>query len=164
MLRYIFILFTLIPSLVHAADNAGAIKHFEDYLASCDTNGICCVWFLDDNPNVGMVMTFDVRGETVFTARDVYDWAIQSSETRRLTHSQTLSLTTIAEQMPPSDKTVEFDRAVSVSIRREGKVEIFHYDRRHAPAVIQRLYDIGGGYFYDGKTPNTALEPTPTAP
>jgi hypothetical protein len=167
MLRHLFILLAVVPSFVRAADtdatkhlfeyladcgtNRDATKHFEDYLARCGTNKICCVWFLHDNPKVGMVMLFDIQDETVFTTRDVPNWALQNSDLRRLTHSQVLSLQKIAGQMPPSDKTVGFSRAVSVSMRREGKVEIFHYDRRHAPAVIQRLYDIGGGYFDDGK-------------
>src|SRR5438874_8081771 len=153
MLRYISILLALVPLLVRAADDADATKHFQEYLAQCGTNEVRCVWFLHDKPNVGMVMTLNLQDYTVFTAREVYNWAVQSSETRTLTHPQVLNLQKIVEQMPPSDKTVEFSRAVSVSIRRAGKVEIFRYDRQHAPALLQRLYDIGGGYFYDGKDP-----------
>jgi hypothetical protein len=150
MLRYISILLVLIPSLVQAADDSGATKSFEGYLANCVTNEIRCIWFLDDKPNVGMMMTLSLRDYTVFTAREVYNWATQAVETRKLTHPQVLSLQKIVEQLPASDGKVEFRRAVSVSIRRGGKVEVFHYDRQHAPAIIQRLYDIGGGYFYPG--------------
>ncbi len=153
MLRYLFILLVLNPFFIRAADDGGAAKFFGDYLAGCGTNEIRCIWFL--GPNVGMVMIFNIQDYTVFTAREVYNWAEQTSETRKLSHSQILSLREIAEQMPPSDNTAEFSEAVSVSIRREGRVQVFRYDRHHAPMVIQRLYDIGGGYFYDGNaTPN----------
>lgn len=132
-----------------ASHHGDATKYFQGYLSACGTNEIRCVWFLDDQPNVGMVMTLNLRNSSVFTVRDVYNWAMQNSETRTLTDSQVLSLRNIIAQMPASDEQVEFNRSVSVSLRRSDEVEIFHYDRRHAPDVIQRLYDIGGGYFYD---------------
>jgi hypothetical protein len=150
MLRYISIFLVLIPSLVRAADDSDAAKYFEDYLANCGTNEIRCIWFLDDRPNVGMVMTLSLLDHKVYTAREVYNWATQNSGTHKLTHPQVVSLQKIVGQLPASDEKVEFKRAVSVSIRRGGKVEVFHYDRQHAPAVIQRLYDIGGGDCYDG--------------
>jgi hypothetical protein len=62
-----------------------------------------------------------------------------------------LSLQKISAELPPSDLTVKFGKAVFVSVWRNGKVEVFHYNRQHPPAVIRRIYDIGGGYFYDGK-------------
>jgi hypothetical protein len=154
MLRYIFMCVALIPSLIRAADDNEAVAataYFKDYLASCGTNEIRCVWFLRDDTKIGMLMTLNLQGGTVFTEREVYNWAEQSSETRSLTHSQVLSLQDIIGQMPSSNKRIEFSGAVSVSLWRKGKVEIFHYDRHHAPPVIRRLYDIGGGYFYDGK-------------
>jgi hypothetical protein len=141
----------LVPQLVPAADHADAIKHFQEHLAQCGTNEIRCVWFSQDKPNVGMVMTLDLQHESVFTVREVYNWALQCFETHNLTHPQVLSLQKISGELPPSDPAAEFGKTVSVSLRRGGKVEVFHYSRQHAPSVIQRIYDIGGGYFYDGK-------------
>ena len=151
MLRYIFILLALVPLLSRAADDDDATKHFQEYLGQCGTNEIRCVWFLHEKPNEGMVMTLNLQHETVYTTREVYNWASQNSETRKLTHAQVLTLEKISSELPPSDPTVEFAKSVSVSIRRNGKVEVFRYDRRHAPTVIRRIHDIGGGYFYDGK-------------
>jgi hypothetical protein len=151
MIRYIFVLMALVPQLLRAADDVDGTKHFQEYLAQCGTNEIRCVWFLQDKPNVGMVMTLNLQQESVYTVREVYNWALQNSETRKLTHPQVLSLQKISGELPPSDSTAEFARAVSVSVRRGGKVDVFRYNRQHAPAVIQRIYDIGGGYFYDGK-------------
>ena len=150
MLRYIFLVLALIPSLVRATEDSAAAKFFEDYLANCGTNEIRCIWFLS-YPRTGMVMTLNLRDYTAFEAREVYNWATQVSETHTLTHSQVLSLQKIAEQLPLSEQNIEFRRTVSVSVWQGGKVEIFHYDRQRAPAVIQRLYDIGGGYFSDAK-------------
>jgi hypothetical protein len=150
MLRSIYILLVTIPLLVRATEDNVA-KFFQDYLAKCGTNEIRCLWFLQDNSKTGMMMTLNLQNYTAFTAREVYNWATQASETHTLTHPQVLSLKEISERMPPSDQDLEFRRTVSVSIRSEGKVQVFHYDRQHAPAVIQRIYDIGGGYFYGGK-------------
>ncbi|MBI3852365.1 MAG: hypothetical protein HY298_19080 [Verrucomicrobia bacterium] len=132
-------------------DDAKATKHFQEYLAKCGTNEIRCVWFLNEKPNVAMVMTLNLQAYSVYTVREVYNWALQSEETRKLSHSQVLSLQKISGELPPSDKTVEFGKAVSVSIRKGDKVEVFKYDRKRAPTVIQRIYDIGGGYFYNSK-------------
>jgi hypothetical protein len=87
----------------------------------------------------------------VFTARDVYDWAEQSSEIRQLSHSQILNLEKIIGNLSTSDKNAEFNQSVFVSLRNGSQVKIFQYNRQHAPAIIQRIYDVGGGYFEGGK-------------
>ena len=147
---YLLILLTVAAPSLYAADDTNAIKYFEAFLTGCRTNEIRCLWFLQDQPKVGMVMTLSLPMGTVFTAREVYHWATQASDNRKLTQPQVVSLQEIMEHMPPSESTVRFSEAISVSIRRSGNVEIYHYHRIHPPPVIQRLYDIGGGYFYGG--------------
>ena len=150
--RHVFIIVSLIPTLLRAGDENGqSMAFFKSYLANCAANEIRCIWFLNNEPKVGMVMTIRIRDYSVFTAREVYNWAMQTSETHSLTHPQVLSLQRIVEQLPPSNEKVEFRRAVSVSVRRAEKVKIVHYDRRRVPAVIQRLYDLGGGYFCEAR-------------
>ena len=97
-----------------------------------------------------MVMTLNLQAETTFTVREVFNWAYQSSQTHPLTHAQVISLRDLTGRLPGSDLKIEFSHAVSVAISRNGKAEIYHYDRQHPPAEIQRLYDLGGGYFYQG--------------
>lgn len=143
---------TIQPSNAVAALNLGedAKLFFKDYLAKCGTNEIRCLWFLQDNPTIGMEMTVHLNEESVYTAREVYNWARQASDLRKLSHPQKLNLEKAIQDLPASDKNSEFNKSVSVSIRKGEKVEVFQYDRRHAPSVIQRIYDLGGGYFYDG--------------
>jgi photosystem II stability/assembly factor-like uncharacterized protein len=147
-LRCAFIALAFFLFFVSAADDGRAVTYFEDYLANCGTNEVRCIWF--SGTNVGMLMIFKLRDYIVLSARFVYNHAVQTYETRKLSDAQILSLRKIAQQMPPSDKAVESSQAVSVSIWREGGVDVFHYDRQHAPTVIQRLYDIGGGYYSAG--------------
>ena len=147
ILRCACIALAFFPLFISAADIGGAVKYFEDYLANCGANEIRCIWFSGTNVNVGMLMSFDLRDHSVFTARFVYNNSVQTSETRKISEAQILSLRKIAQQMPPSERAVEPSQTVSVSIWREGGVDVFHYDRHHAPTVIERLYDIGGGYF-----------------
>jgi hypothetical protein len=129
----------------------GAEGYFKDYLGKCDTNEIRCLWFLQDNPKIGMVMTINLNQESVSTARDVYNWAVQSLAIRQLSHSQILNLEKIISSLPASDKNTEFNQSVFVSLRNGNQVKIFQYNRQYAPAIIQRIYDIGGGYFEGGK-------------
>jgi hypothetical protein len=124
----------------------GAKAYFKYYLAQCSTNEIICLWFLQDNPKVGMVMGIDLKEESVTTVRDVFKWAFQNFETRKLSHSQILNLKKIISSLPASDKNADFNKSVFVSLRNGSKVEVFQYDRQHAPGIVRRMYDIGGGY------------------
>lgn len=126
--------------------DVSARQYFESYLNQCGTNEIRCLWFLDNNPRIGMVMTIDLGRQTVFTVRDVYNWAHQAAETRTLSHSQVLILKQIINDLPPSDTNSDFDKSLFVSKRNGDKTEVFRYDRGHAPPDVRRIYDIGGGY------------------
>jgi len=80
--------------------NAAAKQHFKDYLAKCDTNEIRCVWFLQNDPRIGMAMTIHLDQETVFIVRDVYGHALQGGDgDRRLAHSQVLTLKKNSQQL-----------------------------------------------------------------
>jgi hypothetical protein len=129
----------------------GAKEYFKDYLAKCDTNEIRCLWFLQGNPGIGMVMTINLNKESVFTAREVYNWAEQGSEIRQLSHAQKLNLKKIIGDLPASDKNAEFDKSVFISLRNGSQAKIFQYNRQYVPVIIQRIYDLGGGYFEGGK-------------
>ena len=122
------------------------IKFFEDYLSKCPENEIRCVWFLDDHIKVGMIMTMDLQKYEVATVREVYDWASQNSKTRKLSHSQVESLRSMVSILPQSTPNLLFGRGIHVAFVKDGKVQSRTYDRRVAPQIIQRLYDIGGGY------------------
>ena len=148
MLRYFFILMVLVPQLVRADGAAlDPSKYFQEYLAKCGTNEIRCIWFLDNRPNVGELMTFNLIDDKVFTERDVYNWAHQNAGTRKLTRSQMEAIQRFTGELPPSGKDVEFSEAVSVSFWKEGTLQMFRYDRQHVPSVIEHIYDISGGYF-----------------
>jgi hypothetical protein len=133
-------------SIATPLQDEGAKAYFKDYLAKCATNEIRCLWFLQDNPKVGMVMAINFNEESVSTAREVYNWAVQSLETRKLSHAQILNLKKIISSLPASDKNADFNKSVFVSIRNGTNVEVLQYDRQHAPGIVQRIYDIGGGY------------------
>jgi hypothetical protein len=122
------------------------IKFFEDFLSKCPESAIRCVWFIDDHIKVGMVMTIDLQKYEVGTVREVYDWASQNSESRKLSHSQVESLKEVVSALPLTTPNVLFGRGIHVAFANGGKVQTRTYDRRAAPQILRRLYDIGGGY------------------
>lgn len=122
------------------------IKFFEEYLSKCPKNEVRCVWFLDDHIKVGMTMTIDLQKDEVRTAREVFDWASQGDESRKLSHSQVVSVKVIVSELPPTKPNVLFGKGIHVAYSKDGKVQNKTYDRRAAPQILQRLYDIGGGY------------------
>jgi hypothetical protein len=124
------------------------IQFFEDHLSKCPENEIRCVWFPNDHIKVGMLMTINLQNYSVHTVREVYDWAQQSAEARKLSHPQVESARTLLTTMPPTVENIPFGKGVHVSFWREGKLQTVTYDRGAAPLVLQRLYDIGGGYLH----------------
>jgi hypothetical protein len=127
--------------------DAEAKQFFDDYLMHCETNAINCLWFLQNNPRIGMKMTIHLDQATVTTERDVYNWATQYEGTRQLTYSQGLTLKQIISHLPRSDEKADRNTSVFISMRNGNNVDLFQCDRRHVPCNIQRIYDIAGGYF-----------------
>ncbi|MDB5388561.1 MAG: hypothetical protein JWM11_4207 [Planctomycetaceae bacterium] len=150
MVRLLLTFLIAIPLIVFVAsdrDVGDAKQHFEKYLVKCEMNEMRCVWFLNDRPNVGMKMTLNLRKYSVHTVRDVFDLAQQMTATQKLSHSQVNTLKRLSGEFPQSNKDVDFSRTVCVAVNNSGKIEVYRYDRRKPPPIIQRLYDIGGGYF-----------------
>ena len=127
---------------------SSAKQHFSDYLNSCGTNEVRCLWFLQDDPRVGMLMTIRLDEKKVDTVRDVYNWAEQGAKTRLLDEYQVDKLQQIIGHLPPPDNNGQYSSSVFVSMWEGNTAKVFQYDRRNAPAVIRQIFDIGGGYFY----------------
>ena len=152
MLRHVLPILLLCTCCVHAAElDAEAKQYFQAYLAECGTNEIRCLWFHDDAAAVGIVMQVNLANYSVRDYRDVYDHAQQGSGNHKISHPQLLTLRKIINTLPPSDKKADYRWSVFVAVRRNGKIEVFQYDRRRVPPVVQRIYDLGGGYFWNGK-------------
>ena len=132
------------------ASDAGPKTHFEYYLSQCDTNEVRCLWFLGDNPKVGMVITVSLNKDTVFTVREVFDWAEQGAKKEPLSLSTHSEIKNLIPELPASDKSAAFAGSVFIAARTDGPLKIYQYNRRHPPEVMRRIYDLGGGYFYDG--------------
>jgi hypothetical protein len=124
------------PALSITGLKRDAKQYFKNYLDNCETNGMNCLWFLQSNPKIGMVMTIHLDQGTVFTERDVYNWAHQNSGTRRLTHPQVRTLKEIITNLPASNTNAGFNDSVFVSVRNAGKVEVFHSHPTEDPKKV----------------------------
>jgi hypothetical protein len=65
------------------------------------------------------MMTIYLDRETVFTVRDVYNWAHQAAKTRTLSHSQVLTLEQIITNLPPSDTNSDFSLRIKKKRRKD---------------------------------------------
>jgi hypothetical protein len=126
----------------------GAKQYFENYLHASGTNEVRCLWFLQDDPRIGMEMTIHIDQESISTERDFYNWAEQGAETHKLDDVQTFKIQQIISQLPAPDKHSRYASTVFVSINDGGTNKVFQYDRHYTPAVIKELYGLAGGYFY----------------
>jgi len=134
-----------------AADQANAERakrnfdYFTKYLSDCPETQIRCLWFLRDSVGIGMVMTIDLREATVYTVRDVFDWARQNSQTREMSHCQTVTARELLPILPASTPGVPFAEGRHISFWHEKKLHTVSYIKKTTPLIIQRLYDVGGG-------------------
>lgn len=142
MLTLISLIVLSIPSLLGPTEDAEAKEYFENHLKLCKANEIRCVWFLRDEQRIGMLMTIDLTNSTIYTGRDVFNWALQGQHTRELSKAEIKRINQIISELPAPDKNVDFTRGVSIAIRKEDKVLVRRYDRRNAPKAIRSLYDI----------------------
>ena len=123
-----------------------AVKHFDEYLAACPKDEIRCVWFLNGNVRVGMVMQLNMSKYETTTVREVHDWAHQNQKTRKLSHPQIETLKALAAEMPDSASANSRVDLVYIAYFANDSVAIKKYLRRKLPREVQRIYDIGGGY------------------
>ncbi len=121
------------------------LDYFEKYLSDCPENQIRCLWFLRDYVGVGMIMTIDLREATVNTVRDVFDHSRQNSQTREMSHIQTVTARELLPNLPATTPDVLFPEGLHISFWHEKKLHTVHYSKKATPPIIQRLYDIGGG-------------------
>lgn len=122
------------------------LAYYKYYLESCREQDIRCLWFLNDNIKVGMVMALNLRQSQVKTFRHVFAWAMQDEEERKLSHTQTTALESLLPQLPqaPEVKT-EFAQGLHIAFWKAGKPCLISYPKHAVPRLVQRLYDIGGG-------------------
>jgi hypothetical protein len=131
-----------------AAKRDGVKQHFEGFLKAGGTNEVRCLWFLQDDPRIGMEMVIHLDDKSAYTVRDVYDWAEQAAETHRLDDVQVSKIQEITSHLPPSDNNSPYVSSVFISINNGSTNKVFQYDRHCTPAIIRELYDFAGGYVH----------------
>jgi hypothetical protein len=129
----------------HLERSQANLDYFEEHLAKCPEKEIRCLWFLRGDPGIGMVMTLDLQAGSVYTVREVYDWAMQTSESRKLSDSQNYWASKLRASLPAGEEKVEFGKGLHIAFWKDGKLQRVTYDRSAVPLIVQRLYDIGGG-------------------
>lgn len=120
------------------------LDYFTKYLSDCPETQIRCLWFLRDSVGIGMVMTIDLREATVYTVRDVFEHARQNSQTREMSHYQTVTARELLPSLPGSTPDVPFPEGLHIASWHEKKLHTVTYSKKTTPLIIQRLYDVGG--------------------
>lgn len=122
------------------------LEYFESYLAKCPQHEVRCLWFLGDRIGVGEVMTIDLLKSSVHTVRDVFDHALQCSETRQMSDLQRQTVQQLLPLLPASTPNIPFSDGLHIAFWHDKKLQVVTFSRVATPLVIQRLYDVGGGY------------------
>jgi hypothetical protein len=121
-----------------------AESHFRTHLGSCTEDEIRCIWFSGDRVYVGMVMTLELKAQTVYTVTDGYNWARAGSQTRKLTRWQMLAAKEAVTALPASLPNVAFAEGLHIAYWLDKKLHTVTYPRKAVPRIVQRLYDLGG--------------------
>lgn len=110
-------------------------------------------WFLRGEPSIAMVCTAHLSKYEVTTSREVHDHASQGAETRKLSHSQILTLRKLVKSLPPSPVVPELKNLILVSVSGKEQAKTHLYNRIDLPRDIIRLYDVTGAYVETHPTP-----------
>jgi RNA polymerase sigma factor (sigma-70 family) len=101
-------------------------------------------WFLRGDPSIALLCRIDLAKGKVHTERDVFQQARQSTKTHEPTQAQLKTLRDLAKRLPMSQRNLDRNKAVLVSVVQKDKAETFFYNRLDLPGTIQRLYDLSG--------------------
>jgi hypothetical protein len=133
------------PSGFGAGIGGTAEDHFRTHLGSCTEDEVRCIWFSGDRVFVGMIMTLDLKAQTVCAFIDGYNWARTGALTRKLTRGQTLAAKETVTALPAGLPNVPFAEGLHIAFWLDKKLHTVTYSRKAVPRIVQRLYDLGGG-------------------
>src|SRR5262249_22671671 len=71
-------------------------------------------WFLRGEEQIAMVCSADLAKGSVWTAREVHNWATQATHTQKPTHYQQLTLRKLAGALPASQDVTDLKKLVLV--------------------------------------------------
>ena len=127
---------------------ADARQYFQTYLDQCAEDEVRCLWFLQDDPRIGMEMTLKLRTKTVETARDHYLRSRDQLTEHTLDDLDIRQIGQIISHLPPPDASSPYGSTLFVAVRNGGATRVSAYDRHFSPGGVRELYRIAGAYFY----------------
>ncbi|HEY1053069.1 MAG TPA: hypothetical protein VGE39_25035 [Prosthecobacter sp.] len=132
---------------VNAERAQSNLRYYQRHLESCPEREVRCLWFLENRAGVGMMMTLNLKESRVDTVRDVYSHAKQNQKERELSHVQITIVEEVLPKLPPAPAgETEFAKGLHIAFWKAGKPCLISYPKNAVPRLVQRLYDIGGGY------------------
>jgi RNA polymerase sigma factor (sigma-70 family) len=107
-------------------------------------NEIRMSWFLRGDPGIVLLCRIDLAKGEVHTEREVFQQARQSTKTHEPTQAQLNIMRDLVKSLPMSQKNLDLNNVVRVSVAQKGKAQTYSYNRLDLPGTIQRLCDLSG--------------------
>ncbi len=101
-------------------------------------------WFPDGKANIAMIGEVELAKPSVMTARQVYNWATQASQRRKLTPEQAAALRELAGTLPASQGVTDLNGLFLVSVRDGTQVRTYRYSRFAPPPGLGPLVEVVG--------------------
>lgn len=127
--------------------------YFRFYLADGGPDEIRCVWFPQNDLQIGWKMTVNLRTGSVEILRDVYD-PVRVAEHPNpgvLKADKIAAVREILAQLPPAQAMFPLAQCVLVAHDDGARMQVAQYNRVNPPALIQQLYELCGGNFSFGE-------------
>ncbi len=127
--------------------------YFRFFLADCRPDEIRCVWFPNNDLQIGWRMIIDLRTGSVETVRDTHDAARVNKHPSpgELNVDKIAALRQILTALPPTQEAFPMRQCVLVAHHVGVPVQITQYNRVNPPPIVQQLYDLGDGYISLGE-------------
>jgi RNA polymerase sigma factor (sigma-70 family) len=101
-------------------------------------------WFLRGDPRITLLCLIDLAKGEVHTEREVFQQSRQSTKTHEPTRAQLNIMRDLVKSLPMSQKNLDLNNVVLVSVAPKDKAQTYFYNRLALPGTIQRLYDLSG--------------------
>ncbi len=101
-------------------------------------------WFLRGNPGIALLCRIDLAKGKVHLEREVFQRARQSTRSHEPTRAQLNTMRDLVKSLPTSQKNLDLNNVVLVSVAPKDKAQTCFYNRLDLPGAIRRLYDLSG--------------------
>ena len=127
---------------------AAARQYYADYLQQCGKGEIRCLWFLQDDPRLGMELTLDLDTHKTEAVRDPFQGQREEMSHFELDDLEVSEINRLLSHLPAAEASAPYGSTIFLARRVEGAIRVWQYNRHYPPGEVRALFNLTNTYFY----------------